>query len=326
MHSRKKEHIQLALASEIGSMSNDKRFYYEPLFCATSDLDSTDTSLKFLGHEFAFPLWISSMTGGTKLAKKINENMARACLEFGLGMGLGSCRSILESDNYFEDFNVRGFMGDRPLYANIGIAQLESLLKQKELSKLEDLIGKLSANGLVVHINPLQEFIQPEGDVFYQSPLETLEVVTQMLSTSIIVKEVGQGMGPKSLSALAELNIDGIEFSSFGGTNFSDIELQRSEEEANAMVHIGHTAVEMIEFSKSMAKLKEKEIIISGGVKNSLDGYYLTQLYGQNCLYAQAGSILKHAMDDYQKLATFLKREIQVFKLAKRILTLRGDI
>ena len=107
-------------------------------------------------------MWVSSMTGGTAWAKTINHNLARACKDFGMGMGLGSCRSLLHSNDTFSDFNVRPFIGeDLPLYANLGIAQVEELLERGQLRKVKELVDKLEADGLIIHINPLQEWLQP---------------------------------------------------------------------------------------------------------------------------------------------------------------------
>ena len=98
--------------------------------------------LHFVGYALEAPLWVSSMTGGTGKARHINRNLAAMCQEFGLGMGLGSCRSLLYDDRFFEDFNVRPLMVDRPLYANLGIAQIEALLKEGEEQRMVDLVGK----------------------------------------------------------------------------------------------------------------------------------------------------------------------------------------
>ena len=111
------------------------------------------------------------MTGGTGQARTINRNLAQACGEFSLGMGLGSCRPLLKSDKYFEDFNLRPIIGDKaPFYANIGIAQLEELIREDALYRIIDLVDKLQACGLIIHVNPLQEWFQPEGDRFCEAP------------------------------------------------------------------------------------------------------------------------------------------------------------
>src|SRR5690606_7709496 len=112
-------------------------------------------------------LWISSMTGGTKEALQINRNLAQAANEFGLGFGLGSCRSLLTENTRFHEFDLRSMIGDElPFFANLGVAQVEELIAKKELNRLHDMVEKLRADGLIIHINPLQEWFQPEGDRF----------------------------------------------------------------------------------------------------------------------------------------------------------------
>ena len=125
--SRKQDHIEMAFASQVIQQELDHRFYYEPLL--NPHPQKTDLSLDFLDKSMKVPIWVSSMTGGTKMARIINHNLARACGEFGMGMGLGSCRSLLYSDEYLPDFAVRSLIGpDYPLFANLGIAQLEQLI------------------------------------------------------------------------------------------------------------------------------------------------------------------------------------------------------
>ncbi len=195
------------------------------------------------------------MTGGTKMAGIINRNLARACNEFGMGMGLGSCRIIMDDDTYFEDFNMRPIIGDDyPLYANLGVAQVEELLAEGQPERMQKLIDKLKADGLVIHVNPLQEFCQPEGDRFEKPPVETMQELLELADYPVIVKEVGQGMGPESLKALLKLPIEAIEFAAYGGTNFTLVELLRSEsvprEFYRPIAYVGHTASEMVDSIK----------------------------------------------------------------------------
>ena len=182
---RKKDHIELAFESVV--KNQDERFYYEPLFSGHPQGELEP--VQFAGKEMKAPLWVSSMTGGTKEAGTINRNLAKACGQFGLGMGLGSCRIILKDDEYLPDFQLRKEMGDYPLYANLGVAQLEELFDAGEEKLVAELIKRTETDGLIIHVNPLQEWLQPEGDVFKASPLDIIKR-TLDLDVKVIVKEV----------------------------------------------------------------------------------------------------------------------------------------
>ena len=330
---RKKDHIELAFQSQIEKGQLDKRFYYEPLFSPHPSEKGAMTPFSFLGKTMNAPVWVSSMTGGTQMASIINHNLARACGEFGLGMGLGSCRSLLYSDEYFKDFDVRFLIGDRfPLYANLGIAQIEQLISKNELYLVSQLIEKLQADGLIVHINPFQEWMQPEGDRFKISPLETIQELLAKTNTRIIVKEVGQGMGYESLKALFSLPLEAIDFAGSGGTNFSMIELLRSnkeQQEAYAkLAHIGHSCEEMVDMTNRIKielgdKMQCKQVIISGGVKDFLDGYYLMEKIKLPAVYGQASGFLKFAQKDYEYLRQHIIRQLNGLALAKAFLKIR---
>lgn len=326
---RKKDHIELAFASQV-DMRTDPRFYYEPLLAAHPK--TLDGKL-FVGKMMRTPIWISSMTGGTELAGTINHNLAKACAEFGLGMGLGSCRMLLDSDEYFEDFNLRPIIGNElPFYANLGIAQIEQLLKKGAADKAEELVHKLQADGLFIHVNPLQEWLQPEGDKIERPPLETIEQFMELTNLKVIVKEVGQGMGPASLKALLQMPIAAIDLAAHGGTNFSKVELLRSTEGHqklyNGIATQGHTATEMVDMLNSLMdqlgdEVKCHEVLISGGVKSFLDGYYLMGKLNCNSVYGQGSAFLKHAQGDYKELQAFVKDQIEGLKLAQAYLTIR---
>lgn len=326
--SRKADHIDLAFLSQVSQ--TDKRFYYEPIL--NPHPDDKVVPFSFLDKELETPIWVSSMTGGTKHAKTINENLAKACGKYRMGMGLGSCRIILDHNTYLEDFRVRKYCGnDVPLYANLGIAQVEQLLKSGRLDKITSLIDKTEANGLIIHINPLQEWLQPEGDLIVQSPLITITEILNKLDQKIIVKEVGQGMGPESIKRLMELPLAAIDFGAHGGTNFAMLEMLRGDELRKEVyepiANIGHTALEMLGFvneilSESSAYLC-KNFIISGGVKNFLDGYFLTEKINANAIYGQASALLAHAKDDYDALCAYLETQINGLAMAKAFLHVR---
>ena len=328
--SRKRDHIDLAFKSQIKDLDN--RFYYEPLFAAHPDRGSLKP-FTFLNKTFNVPLWVSSMTGGTDKAHIINQNLAQACRDFGFGMGLGSCRQLLYSDDHFNDFNIRPIIGEKQaLFANLGIAQLEVLIEKKETFLIEKLLEKLQADGLIIHINPMQEWLQPEGDRYKRSPLETIETILKTVDYPIIVKEVGQGFGYESLKTLLQLPLAAIDFAAAGGTSFSKLELLRGgkiqQELYNPIAHIGHSATEMVDFTNKLVeelgeKIKCRQIIVSGGIQNFLDGFYCTKKLKLPAIYGQASAFLKYAQGDYQDLHQYIDAQIQGLELAEAFLKIR---
>ena len=329
---RKADHIDLAFKSQVDKAHADARFYYEPLLEPHPD-DSADLSLTFAGRKLNFPLWVSSMTGGTEMASHINRNLARMCREFGMGMGLGSCRSLLWSDERLDDFNMRPVIGpDLPLYANLGIAQVAELLEHRQERIINEVLQKLDADGLIIHVNPLQEWMQPEGDVIRQAPIETISELVDALPIKVIVKEVGQGMGPASLRELLKLPIQAIELAAHGGTNFTRLELLRATGEAGdayaQMAMVGHSAGEMVSFINDIvAEIGEarmcNEVIISGGIKGFLDGYYLMNKLTLPSVYGHASVFLKYARKDYEGLREFARYQLEGLKLANACLRVR---
>ncbi|MGW8314087.1 MAG: hypothetical protein ACWGNV_00695 [Bacteroidales bacterium] len=329
LESRKKDHIDLAFKSQTTPLEMDHRFHYEPML-----RPHPTAGLKpfiFLGKEQRVPIWVSSMTGGTKLAGTINRNLARACHEFGMGMGLGSCRIIMEDDTYFEDFNMRPIIGDKlPLWANLGIAQVEELVQRKRTGQAAVLVERLSADGLIIHVNPMQEWFQPEGDTLQVPPIETIVRFLDQFPHPVIVKEVGQGMGPESLRQLLQLPLQAIDFAAFGGTNFARVELLRDESGAAALFEplslIGEDAASMLgEINRIVKETTPacQEIIISGGIRTFLDGYYLIRKSALPAIYGMASTFLKYARKDYEELRDFVRSQVRGLEMAYAYLTIK---
>ena len=327
---RKEDHIELAFDAQAHGDGLDERFDYEPLLAAHPRPGSYG-SLKWDGKELRAPLWVSSMTGGTEKALVINQNLARAAGEFGLGMGLGSCRSLLYDDHRFADFNVRPLAGpDAAIYANLGAAQVQRLLEDGDAGLIRQLLVALDLDGLIIHVNPLQEWLQPEGDRFTVAPLDTIrEIVRLYPELPLIVKEVGQGMGPASLRALLELPLLALDTAANGGTNFSKLELFRSDALARlaygGLTRVGHSAESMVrEVNRCVADdrvtVRCRNLIISGGVGGFLDGYYLTSLSTLPAIYGQASALLRHAREDYGTLQRYVATQVRGLELARAYL------
>ena len=328
---RKIDHIELAFDSQTGVSQLDQRFHYEPLLRAhpKSGLEP----VRILGRELKVPIWVSSMTGGTDKAGTINRNLARACNEFGMGMGLGSCRIILEDETHFEDFNMRKIIGDHlPLWANLGIAQVEELVERKKIFLITRLIERLQADGLIIHVNPMQEWFQPEGDILFSQPLDTIKRLLDKFRYPVIVKEVGQGMGPASLRELMRLPLQAIELAAFGGTNFAKLELLRNSKVMRSLFEplsaIGESADQMVGYINVIVKEEDtlcKELILSGGIKNFLDGYYLIRKSTLPSIYGMASTFMKYAREDYGQLRYFVDSQVQGLEIADAYLTIKNS-
>ncbi|MCU0370806.1 MAG: hypothetical protein MUC31_05280 [Bacteroidales bacterium] len=332
MSDRKKDHINLAFQARTGMGEIDRRFFYEPLMAKHPVMGLAPFT--FMGKTMRAPIWVSSMTGGTQLAGQINRNLAQVCREFGLGMGLGSCRPILENDAHFGDFDMRPVIGDDlPFYANLGIAQLEEMVLNDDISPVNRLIEKLRADGLIIHVNPLQEWLQPEGNLFSQPPVDTIRTYLEMTSYPVIVKEVGQGMGPESLRALLQLPLEALETAAFGGTNFAKVELLRSDEFRQKYYGpvslIGHDAFEMSdmidEWIGKGISVKCRHIIFSGGINSFLDGFYLISRSKLPAIYGQASEFLKYAGKSYEDLRKFVEYQVEGIKLASAYFVIKDS-
>lgn len=323
---RKQDHIELTHKSKTSAATVDARFDYEPLFFTHPELHETWPS-PFLGFKLDYPLWVSSMTGGVESSEIINQNLAQLCREFKLGMGLGSCRTLLTSNERLKDFAVRKYLGDQPLFANIGYAQVEELFQQNKFHLLHEMVKKIEAHGLIIHLNPLQEWFQQNGDKYKLNPLLTIKKFLDETPYPVLIKEVGQGMGPKSLKAILDLPIVGIELGAYGGTNFSLLENLRSsaaDDCKKPFIHVGHTAHEMVEILNALPN-KGKEFIISGGMSNVLDGYELKLRLKSPSVIGMASNFLSPARESYEVLREHFVQMKEALLVAKKILTLKEN-
>ena len=330
MEARKNDHIELAFSSQAAGAEIDRRFDYEPM--TGSHRQGEIQPFTFLGKTLKVPIWVSSMTGGTALARTINTNLARACREFGMGLGLGSCRILLANDLYLPDFDMRPVIGDElPLYANIGIVQLEDMLLDGSWPRLVGLVERLRADGLIIHVNPVQEWLQMEGDVLKSPPFETIAEFLELSRLRLIVKEVGQGMGPVSIAKVMSLPIEAFELAAFGVTNFAKVELARStawqRELYGPLAMIGNTASDMIETINCLASENNgggcRQIIISGGIRNFLDGYYHISRSRLPAVFGQASSFLAVARGEYEDLRMYIAGQISGLKFARAFLKIK---
>jgi isopentenyl-diphosphate delta-isomerase len=194
-------------------------------------------------------------------------------------------------------------------------------------------VGKLQADGLIIHVNPIQEWLQAEGDILKHPPVETIEKFLTLSRMKVIVKEVGQGMGAESIERLMNLPIEALELAAFGGTNFAQAELARNtlqnQELYSPLALVGHTAEEMVDVINRRATtgkgLACKQLIISGGIRSFLDGYYFISKSKLPAVYGQASGFLRFAQGDYKDLQQYVAGQVKGLQFAKAFLRVRNS-
>lgn len=232
-----------------------------------------DTSTMVFNHRFAAPLIVGALTGGTTEAEEINANIAEAVEELGLGMGVGSQRIALENRKLSKTFTVaREKAPTAFLLANLGAPQLVKGYGVREARKAVEMID---ANALVIHLNPLQETIQPEGEPNYRGVIEKIREIAQNLEVPVIVKETGAGIAKEEAKKLEAVGVKGIDVSGVGGTSFAAVEYYRAEQTKNKFQQkLGDdfwdwgipTAAAIVEVSKTV----QIPVIASGGIRNGI--------------------------------------------------------
>lgn len=311
---RKREGIVIPLTRNVQAKESSTYLEYVKLIhnaLPEIDFDAVDTSQKFLGHNFKAPIIIDSMTGGTPEATKINSRLALAAQKFGLGMGLGSQRAGLLSSELAETYSIaRSNAPNAFLVANIGGAQLSKGLKIKDI---KNMIQMIEANALVVHLNPLQELIQPEGEPKYKGVLPKIKEICSNFDIPIIVKEVGAGISMDVAKRLQSAGVSAINIAGSGGTSWAGVEKLRAETAHDSnKINLGElfwdwgipTAVSLIEVRKSV----KIPVIASGGIRNGLEIAKCVALGANMC--GMAFPFLRHASKSLESLYEFTSRTL----------------
>ncbi len=197
------------------------------------DLQSVDTSQTLFGKHLSAPLLISSMTGGTQHAGQINQRLAEAAQHKKIALGLGSQRAALEHPEQQATFQVRRYAPDILLFANLGAVQLNYGYGIEHCQRAVDMA---QADALFLHLNPLQEALQPEGDTNFSNLLTKIEQVCRVLPVPVIAKEVGWGISAQTARRLANAGIAAIDVAGAGGTSWSQVEMYRMNDPSRARI------------------------------------------------------------------------------------------
>ena len=192
------------------------------------DLKGIDLATKVFGHKFSAPLIVTGITGGTEKAFEINASIAGAVEELGLGMGVGSQRAALENPKLERTYSVvRKKAPHAFVLANIGAPQIRKENALKQVRKAIDMVG---ADALAVHLNPLQEAVQPEGETDYSRVLQKIVELARSVNVPVVVKETGAGISAEDARRLVDAGASGIDVAGAGGTSWAAVEYYRAKQ------------------------------------------------------------------------------------------------
>jgi isopentenyl-diphosphate delta-isomerase len=274
---RKADHIRISLnqnaqARRATTGFEDIHFIHKAL--PEIDKQKINLSTTIFNHKFAAPLIVGAITGGTPEATKINATIAEVVEELGLGMGVGSQRAAIEDKKLEKTFAItRKKAPTAFLIANIGGVQLAHGYGLKEAKKAIEMI---EADAIAIHLNPLQEAVQPEGQTNFRGVLEKIGVIAPELDVPVIAKETGAGIGAEEAKKLEAAGVKGLDVSGAGGTSFAAVEYYRTKRKANIFQRrLGDvfwdwgipTAISIVEVSQTVSI----PIIASGGIRNGVE-------------------------------------------------------
>ena len=274
-HSRRKsEHLNINLNRNVQSReisTGFENYYFIHQALPESDASLIDLSTSLFGKRLKAPIIISAMTGGTPEAQQINENLARAAQAVGVGMGVGSQRAALDDPKLVQSYQVRHAAPDILLFANLGAVQLNYGYGTEHCRRAVEMI---EADALVLHLNPLQEALQSEGNTNFSGLLSKIERICRELTVPVLVKEVGWGISETVARRLAQAGVAAIDVAGAGGTVWSEVERLRANNKVSqnlidAFASWGIPTAESIKMVRRGAP--GLPIIASGGIRHGLD-------------------------------------------------------
>ena len=313
---RKSEHIRINLEEDVqsGLTTGLERYNLIHQALPEMDLDDVDLSQTLFGKRQPVPILVSSMTGGTDEATRINRNLAVAAQETGLAMGVGSQRAAIENPALASTFEVRSVAPNILLFANLGAVQLNYGYGPDECRRAVEMI---EADALILHLNPLQEALQPEGDHDFSHLADQISEVIQKLEIPVIVKEVGWGISKETARRLLNIGVAAIDVAGAGGTSWSQVEMYRIDDPyrartADAFVDWG------IPTADSILNVREESvtlpIIASGGMKTGIDIVKCLALGAT--MGGMAGLFLKAATESEQAAIQTMQMVVDQVRIA----------
>ena len=270
---RKADHLRICLEDNVqfDRLTNGlDKYRFDHICLPELNLADVNLQTKFLGKTLKAPLLISSMTGGTEQAKMINSRLAIAAQKYGLAMGVGSQRIAVENPQVAHTFAMRSLAPDAMLFANLGAVQLNYTYGLEQCLRVVDI---LEADALILHLNPLQECIQPHGDTNFKGLLKKIKQLCQQIDVPVIAKEVGNGISQAMAGKLIEVGVDAIDVAGAGGTSWAKVESERAEN--NLQRRLGRTFADWgISTADCIVQIRQQysvPLIASGGLRNGME-------------------------------------------------------
>lgn len=312
---RKNDHIKINLEKEVQSALTSGFEDYRLLHHALPEINlkDVDTSQYLFGKLVRIPLLISSMTGGTEKAGEINLRLAESAQKYGIVMGVGSQRAAIDNPNLATTFQIRKYAPSILLFANLGLVQFNYGYGAKEAQRAVDMIG---ADALFLHLNPLQEAIQIQGDTDFRDLLRKIEIIVKNVNVPVIIKEVGWGISSELVRKFASAGVAGVDVSGAGGTSWSQVERFRLNEVsairvAEAFIDWGIPTAQAL--SDAVKLSLDMNIFASGGIQSGMDVAKSIAMGAK--LAGMAGTLLKKAVESSQAL----DEEIEIISRILRI-------
>lgn len=305
---RKKDHIRINLEQDTSSglTTNLENYHFQHNAIPELNLDEIATSTTFLGRHLTYPLLISSMTGGTPRAAEINAALAEAAQKHGIAIGLGSQRAAIEDPKLTDTYRIRKIAPDIVILANLGAVQLNY---GYGIDTCRRAVGMVEADGLILHLNALQEALQPNGDTHFSGLLKRIEAVCQNLEVPVIAKEVGWGISAEAAVRLVDAGVYAIDVAGAGGTSWSQVERHRAEtkaQETQAAIFKTWgipTADAVVQVHEA---LPEVPLIASGGLRSGIDIAKCIALGANLC--GIAGPFLKAAVQSAESVSDSIRQ------------------
>ena len=273
---RKADHINITLEKDVRGRditTGFERYRFVHQALPEIALADVDTSTELWGRKVRVPFLISSMTGGAPRAQEINRNLATAAQELGIAMGVGSQRAALQNPDLAPTYQVRPYAPDVPIFANLGAVQLNYSYGVDECRRAVEMV---EADALILHLNPLQEAVQPEGDTNFRGLAAKIGQVCREVGVPVIVKEVGWGISSDVAFLLREAGVSAIDVAGAGGTSWSQVEMHRIPTErgrrvAEAFADWGIPTIDSLIAVRGGGVPAGKKVFASGGIRNGVD-------------------------------------------------------